>query len=167
MKKYSSFSRRSAEARADKILNSTPVKFLLVLLILALFGFGGYELYLRNSLGFILIGCAFLPIAIMVWARYELKFVPIGRGNNINDVLSNECLARLGNAPVPIELAQWVPTKTKSGGFLARRYGITSKLLAMIAERMPTDMHPIFEKAMERKDKFRSRVWWHPSGRAD
>ena len=67
--------------------------------MLALFGFGGYELYARNTLGWILIGCAFIPIVIMIWAKYELKFVPIGRGNNINDLLSNECLDRLGHEP--------------------------------------------------------------------
>ena len=77
MKKYSTFSLRSAEARADKILNSTPVKLLLVLMVLALLGLGGYLLYERNSLGFILIGCAFVPAAVMVWAKYELKFVPM------------------------------------------------------------------------------------------
>ena len=158
VKKYSSFSRRSAEARADKILNSVPVKLLLVLFMLALLGFGGYELYLRNSLGFILIGCAFIPVCVMIWARYELKYVPTGRSNSINDVLSNECLARLGNAPVPIEIAQWVPTKTKSGAFLARRYAISSDLLAAIAERMPTDMQPIFEKALEVREKTNSEV---------
>jgi hypothetical protein len=157
VKKYSSFSRRSAEARADKVLNSVPVKLLLILAMLAFFGFGGYELYARNTLGWILIGCAFIPIVIMVWAKYELKFVPIGRGNNINDLLSNECLARLGNAPVPVEISQWL-CKTRSGAFLACRYGITPDLLGAIAERMPIDMQPIFEKAIEVREKTNSEV---------
>ena len=157
MKQYSSFSRRAAEARADKILNSAPIKLLLVLAMLALLGFGGYVLYLRNPLGFILIGCAFIPLVVMIWAKYELKYVPIGRSNNINDLLSNECLARLGHAPVPIEVAQWL-SKTHSGAFLARRYAITPNLLSAIAERMPVDMQPVFEKAIEIREKTSSEV---------
>ncbi|MBR6961878.1 ATP-dependent Clp protease ATP-binding subunit [Candidatus Saccharibacteria bacterium] len=157
MKQYSSFSRRAAEARADKILNSAPIKLLLVLAMLALLGFGGYMLYLRNSLGFILIGCAFIPLVVMIWAKYELKYVPIGRSNNINDLLSNECLARLGHAPVPVEVAQWL-SKTHSGAFLARRYAITPNLLSAIAERMPVDMQPVFEKAIEIREKTSSEV---------
>ncbi len=157
VKQYSSFSRRAAEARADKILNSAPIKLLLVLAMLALLGFGGYVLYLRNSLGCILIGCAFIPLVVMIWAKYELKYVPIGRSNNINDLLSNECLARLGHAPVPVEVAQWL-SKTHSGAFLARRYAITPNLLSAIAERMPVDMQPVFEKAIEIREKTSSEV---------
>ena len=154
---YSSFSMRAVEARADKIINSTPVKLLLVVSLLALLGFGGALLFLHQSIGWILIGCAAIPLEFLIWAKYELKEVPIGRNNTINDLLSNECLARLGSHPTPQSAAKWIH-KTRSGNFLAVRYAITPRMLEAITRDMPEDMTPIFEKALEIREKTESEV---------
>ena len=157
MRKYSTFTIRSAEARADKVINSAPVKAILYLSAAALIGFGVAIILTKNSLGWILISLASFPIEIAVWARYELKSVPIGHGNSINDLLSNECLSRLGKNPTPQSIAKWY-YKTRSGGFLAMRYAITPRMMAIVTSDMSTDITPIFEKALEIREKTQSEV---------
>lgn len=155
--KYSTFSMRSVEARADKILNSTLAKALLVISFIALLAFGGALLFLHYSIGWMVIGFAAIPFEFLIWAKYELKEIPIGRNNTINDLLSNECLARLGSHPTPQSIATWF-YKTRSGNFLATRYSITPRMLEAITKDMPEDITPIFEKAIEIREKTESEV---------
>ena len=155
--KYSTFSMRSVEARADKILNSTLVKALLVISFIALIAFGGALLFFHYSIGWMVIGFAAIPFEFLIWAKYELKEIPIGRNNTINDLLSNECLARLGSHPTPQSIATWF-YKTRSGNFLAIRYSITPRMLEAITKDMPEDITPIFEKAIEIREKTESEV---------
>ena len=78
MAQYHPNSMRANEARAGKIANSAPVKALLVLALLTLLGFGGAMLFLHRPLGWVLIGCAFIPLELIIWTKYELKNVPTG-----------------------------------------------------------------------------------------
>ena len=158
MAKYSYFSHRATEARAGKVLNSAPMQILLWLLMLA-FVCAGCALVIveKNSLGWIVIGLASVPLELLIWAKYELAEVPIGSRNTINDLLSNECLARLGHKPTPQSVATWY-YKTRSGGFLAMRYAITPRMMDAITAQMPTDMEPIFDKALEIREKTNSLV---------
>ncbi len=157
MRKYSTFSRRSIEARADKFINCLPIKAILCLLLLSCIGFGVAIIITKNSIGWVLIGLASVPLELLIWGRYELKSVPIGSGNSINDLLSNECLVRLGHNPTPQSIAKWY-ANTRSGHFLALRYAITPKMMEAITAEMPTDMTPIFEKAIEIREKTKSEV---------
>lgn len=158
MAKFSNYSRRAVEARADKIINSKPVKAFLWLLMLALVGFGlAIIIAYRNSLGWILIGCASLPLEILIWGKYELKHIPIGSGKTINDLLSNECLARIHKNTTPQEVAKWY-YKTRSGGFLAMRYSITPRMMELITAQMPAEMDAIYDKALEIREKTNSEV---------
>ncbi len=155
--KYSTFSMRSVEARADKILNSMLIKALLVISFITLIAFGGALLFFHYSIGWMVIGFAAIPFEFLIWAKYELKEIPIGRNNTINDLLSNECLARLGSHPTPQSIATWF-YKTRSGNFLAMRYSITPRMLEAITKDMPEDITPIFEKAIEIREKTESEV---------
>ncbi|MBR3322826.1 ATP-dependent Clp protease ATP-binding subunit [Candidatus Saccharibacteria bacterium] len=148
---------RSVEARADKILNSTLVKALLVISFITLIAFGGALLFFHYSIGWMVIGFAAIPFEFLIWAKYELKEIPIGRNNTINDLLSNECLARLGSHPTPQSIVTWF-YKTRSGNFLAIRYSITPRMLEAITKDMPEDITPIFEKAIEIREKTESEV---------
>lgn len=159
MAKFNSFSRRATEARAGKLFNSKAMKAALWLALVALLIFGGLlvsPLY-SNSIGWILVGLAALPFEILVYGKYELASVPIGSGNTPNDLLSNECLARLTTKSTPQEVAQWY-WKTRSGGFLAMRYAITPRMMQAITAQMPTEMDAIYDKAIEIRDKTNSEV---------
>ena len=155
---YSAFSHRAIEARADKIINSAPVKALLVLAMLALIGFGVTLLVVTHqSIGWILIGCSAIPFEFLIWGKYELKEIPVGSGKSINDLLSNECLARLGAHPTPQSIASWI-YKTRSGAFLAMRYAITPRMLEAITRDMHNNLDDIFNRAIEIREKTNSEV---------
>ena len=155
---YSAFSRRATEARAGKVLNSTPVKAILWLLILALIGFGvAIIIVFKNPIGWVLVGLAAIPFELFIWSKYELNNIPIGSNNTVNDLLSNECLARLGRNPTPQSIAKWY-YKTRSGGFLAMRYAITPHMIESISAQIPSDIHPVFEKALTIREKTNSEV---------
>ena len=155
---YSYFGRRAIEARVGKILNSAPIKALLVLAMLALLGFGITLLVVSHqSLGWILIGCSAIPFEFLIWANYELKEIPIGSGKSVNDLLSNECLARLGAHPTPQSIASWIH-KTRSGSFLALRYAITPRMLEAITRDMHNNLDDIFNHAIEIREKTESEV---------
>lgn len=154
---YNAFSRRSTEARAGKIIGSLPMKAFLIILLLALVGLGGVSLYFGHSFGWILIGFGAVPVELLVWLKYELRNIPIGRNNNINDLLSNECLARLGHNPTPQSFAKWF-VRTRSGNFLAMRYSITPSMMEQVTASMPSDMTQIFETAIAIREKTESEV---------
>ena len=158
MARFNSFCRRATEARAGKFFNSKPMKAAMWLLLIALLTFGVLVIVLlKNSLGWILIGLASLPLETLIYSKYELENIPIGGGNSVNDLLSNECLARLGRNPNPQEIAKWY-WKTRSGGFLAMRYSITPRMMEAITSQISGDMGPIFDKALEIREKTNSEV---------
>lgn len=154
---YNPFSRRATEARANKIFNSTPVKALLIIVMLALLGGGAALIYFKNSIGWMLVGFAAWPLVLLIWAKYELKNIPIGSHNTINDLLSNDCLARLGQNPTPQSVAKWY-YKTRSGSFLMMRYAITPNMMEVMTASMPSDMTQIFDTALVIRDKTESEV---------
>ncbi|MBR5418702.1 ATP-dependent Clp protease ATP-binding subunit [Candidatus Saccharibacteria bacterium] len=157
MAQYHPNSMRANEARAGKIANSTPVKALLFLALITLLGFGVALLFIHKSVGWVLIGCAFVPLELMLWTKYELKHVPTGKSNRIDDLLSNECLVHMGKHPTPQQIATWF-YKTRSGNFLAMRYAITPNFMQMITETAPQDMTPFYDKALEIREKTNSEV---------
>lgn len=158
MARFNSFCRRATEARAGKFFNSKPMKAAMWLLLITLLAFGVLVIVLpKNSLGWILIGLASLPLETLIYSKYELENIPIGSGNSVNDLLSNECLARFGHNPNPQEIAKWY-WKTRSGGFLAMRYSITPRMMESITSQISGDMGPIFDKALEIREKTNSEV---------
>ena len=157
MSSYRTMSHRAVEARAGKIINSMIVRALLVITALACLGFGIAIIITKNSSGWILIGLASIPFELLIWGKYELRNIPIGRGNTVNDLLSDECLVRLGKNPTPKTIASWYH-KTRSGQFLAMRYAITPRMMTAVAESMPDDMAQIFDKAIEIREKTESEV---------
>ncbi|MBP5634258.1 hypothetical protein J6X09_01005, partial [Candidatus Saccharibacteria bacterium] len=139
MAKYHPNSMRANEARVGKVANSMLVKALLVLTLIALLSFGGALLFLHKPLGWALIGFAFVPLELLIWTKYELKMVPTGKSDSIDDLLSNECLVHMGKHPTPQQVAKWY-IKTRSGNFLAMRYSITPRFMEAITEAAPQDM---------------------------
>ena len=154
---YNPFGRRATEARANKIFNSFGVKIVLVILALALVGGGGALLYFHYPIGWLVASFAAWPVAILIWTKYELKNIPIGSNNTINDLLSNECLVRLGANPTPQSVAKWY-YRTRSGNFMAMRYAITPNRMESITASMPSDMEPIFDAALSIREQTQSEV---------
>ena len=158
MAKYNPHSRRATEARAGKILNMTPVRILLIVLTAAAVAFGVACIFLGRAYGWILIGLAAIPFEILIFAHYELSTLPVGHNNSVDDLLSNDCLVYIGKKPTPQSIAKWF-TKTRSGHFLALRYGISPRFMELITAEAPAEIMPqVFDKAIEIREKTNSVV---------
>lgn len=140
---------RAREARAAKIFQLAPIKILSVLL--AIFSSTGavYLLFFcHNPLGWLLLAFAISLTIFLVWDFCEIAHVPTGPTEDINDLLSANVLRILGPSPTPQNIVNGL-YKTRSGRFLALRFGISPERLAHITRELGTDITPIFVRARE------------------
>ena len=140
---------RAEEARARKILNNPAVKILLWLLLIS--GIVGYIYGLffeHNSVGWLGLGLSVIMIMLLAWIQGEVAKVPAGKSNDINSLLSANVLALLKSNSTPQTLAKELH-KTRSGAFLALRFGLTPQLLELLAKMIPQDLTPLFAIALK------------------
>lgn len=148
-------SSRAKKARLGKVVNHPATKFALVLAAITALAASGYLLFIHNYRGWPLLAAAILAIELLIWNHYELRQPPIGKTDDLNDVLSGDCLAGLPKNPTPENLAHLVKD-TRSGRFLAARYGIAPVLLAELAKGQES-ADQIFKKALEIRQRTRSK----------
>lgn len=149
MDRFNYNSLRAKEARAGKILNHAVVKLLIWLVLIACLAGAGYLLfYLHNSLGWVLLALAISVTMFLIWVLKEVIPVPRGKTDDINDLLSANVLRLMSPQPTPQELAGEL-YRTRSGQFLALRFGLTPQLLERLAQDLDTDITPILATAKE------------------
>lgn len=139
---------RAREARAGKILGKPPVLFGLLTLAALLIAGGVTLVILKIPVFWLCFGLTILCIELWFYAKKELAPVPVGKGDSINDLLSNDVLAALPRNPSVEDIATTV-FKTNSGKFLAVRYGINMNLLTEIAKLLPKEAGPVFQTAIK------------------
>lgn len=149
MDQFNYNSLRAREARTGKILQLGIIKFLLVLsIICGIAGFVYFLFFLHNSLGWVLLAVAIFLTMIFVWDICEIARVPAGPTENINDLLSANVLRTLDRQPTPQSIVAGL-YQTRSGRFLALRFGLSPDRLAHVARELDSDITPIFAKARE------------------
>ena len=140
---YNPNSARAKYARLGKKLGSPVLTGLLtVVMILALI-FGVFLIISCNSLGWLSIGAASILLILLIYIKMLFLKVPLGKTDDINDILSSNTLAALGSNPTVKTIAPKL-IDTRSGRFLALRFGIIPRLLEGIASDLPDDLTPIF-----------------------
>ncbi|MBR1939612.1 ATP-dependent Clp protease ATP-binding subunit, partial [Candidatus Saccharibacteria bacterium] len=80
--------------------------------------------------------------------NYEISKVPAGKSEDINDLLSREVLRSLPAKPTTKDIVNAI-FETRSGRFLAARYGLGRDLIDYIAERFEFKTEDVFEKSRE------------------
>ena len=149
MDKFNYYSRRAREARFSKIFKNPALRLLIWLLIFAsLVGFFYVLFFLHNSLGWLLLGLTIIGCIFMTWLKHEATPVPVGRTDDINDLLSRNVLRLMGPQPTPQDLANRL-SQTRSGKFLALRFGLTPELLLQVASEIPADLEPVLATARQ------------------
>ncbi len=140
---------RAREARLGKTLgNKFLVTIILVLAIMLVFG-GIALIAFGYAVGWLCLSVALVMIMIYYWTKKELIPVPIGKNeNDINDLLSNDVLARMPKNPSAQDLVK-VISQTTSGKFMHIRYDISPQLLTDIVNQLPKELGPIFETALK------------------
>ena len=158
MDEFRYYSIRAQKARAGRILNAPAVRVLLVLLIvLGLGGFGYLVFFAKNSVGWLGLTIVILATQLLIWSKGELYRVPLGKGDDINDILSANVICALDRHPTPYEFVKNL-YKTRSGKFLAMRFGITQDFMEMIVANVPEDMGPVFKTAREMRAQIDAEV---------
>ena len=139
---------RAREARRGKVLGKKPLMLFMVIVSLLLIGLGVYLLISKSALGWSLFSVAIILLMVFYWTRKELISVPVGKGSDLNSVLSNDVMANLPRNPHTIDIAN-VVKKTNSGKFLNIRYGISDNMLSQIAKELPDNPGGVFQTAIK------------------
>lgn len=140
---------RATEARAAATMNHPLFKALLTLFIIISTAGAIYALFfLHNALGWLCLAASIFLTMCLVYIIGELAKVPVGPSESIDDLLSANVLRLLNPATTTPDLAKNL-IKTRSGSFLALRFGITPNLLSAIAGDPPADLTPVFHTARE------------------
>ncbi len=158
MDTFKYYSIRAKKARLGKIFGLPIVRLLLGFLILA--GIGGFAYLVffdKKAVGWLGLTVAILSLDLLLWSKSDLCRIPLGKTDDINDILSANVIAALGKDPTP---AQFIKNlyKTRSGNFLALRFGITQDFLELVATGIPEDMEPVFATARQMRKSIDAEV---------
>lgn len=142
------YNRRAREARAGKILCSKPMTALLIVLMIFSLAGGAAAVCFGHATGWLALVIAGPAAMIYYFAKHELKSVPIVKNSdNINDILSTRILASLPKNPTAKDFIQLSNT-TRSGRFLALRFGISEGFLTAIGAETDVPAEQVFEAAV-------------------
>ena len=149
MDSFNPSSLRAKKALAGKVLNHPLARFLLILLTLSgLAGFAYLLFFIKNPLGWLALAVALLAFMILLWAQSDLDRIPLGKTEDINDILSADVILLLRKSSAPADFIHSF-VKTKSGAFLAARFGLTPAVLEPLAPSLPDDFSSVFPRARE------------------
>ena len=140
---------RAREARLGKTLGNKFLFAIMLILTIAFLAGGICLIAFGYAVGWLCLSAMILMVMILYWTKKELVPVPIGKNeNDINDLLSNDVLAKMPKNPSAQVLAN-VVMQTTSGRFMYVRYDISPQLLNDIASQLPAEPGPIFETALK------------------
>lgn len=140
---------RAREARAGKVLQLGVVKFSIGLLLALSVAGAIYLLFvLHHPLGWLLLALSIFLTMLLIWDFCEVARVPAGPSQSVNDLLSANVLRTLDRQPTAQSIVGGL-YQTRSGRFLALRFGFSPERLAHIAREIDSDITPIFVKARE------------------
>ena len=149
---------RAKKARAGRVLNAPITRVLLILLVIL--GIGGFVylvFFAKNAIGWLGLIPAIISLQLLLWSKSDLYRVPLGKGDDINDILSANVMNALGKNPTPLSFIKNL-YKTRSGKFLAMRFGITKDFMEMVAAEVPDDLAPVFKTAREMRAQIDAEV---------
>lgn len=137
---------RSVKARIGWRLRDPIWKLLPVIATLCIIAGLGLVFGLGMAVGWFVSGMAVLPYMVHAWNKGELRHVPSGRGEAIDDILSGDILGQLPKKPTPFDIATAVGA-VMSGQFMGARFGITPATLQQLAGNDPATTKDLFEAA--------------------
>lgn len=138
-------SRRARKARLGKKFSDSII-MLLIGLGVALLLIGGCFLVLGNSWAWLLIGFAGLLMVIALWARFDLRAVPVGSGEGIDQRLEAEVLANLTGPITPRAIAR-AAANSVAGRFVLIRLDIPRSVLEDMSDDNPEAADAVWQKA--------------------
>jgi hypothetical protein len=152
MNQFKYYCKRAREARFGKWAAQGPFKALLFVVMIMLLMGGGALLAVGNAWAWTMMGLAGPLFMLFYYLQHEITRVPSGSSDDINDILSRGILRSLPKDPTPMDIVK-AATTTRSGNFLAARYGITPQVLKFLVENFDFTTERIFEKSREIREQ--------------
>lgn len=144
-------------AHQKHALNNKPV-IVLTYLILAILLVGGLILlFLKISIGWILIGFSSLPAMLIFWIKNGLAKIPIGKTKDLTDLLSEDLLLLIHDKLTPADLTKILP-RTNSGTFIMTRFNLPIIFFEQISSFLPSSTEPIYSRAIAIRDETNSET---------
>lgn len=158
MDEFNYHSIRAKKARLGKVLNHPLARFLMWLFfVLSVISFAYLMFIAKRAEAWLCLPVSMLSLAILLWSKSDLFRIPLGKGNSINDILSANVMNALGKNPTPNKFVKNL-YKTRSGKFLAIRFGITQDFLEKVTKEISEDMKPIFATARKMRAEIDAEV---------
>ena len=158
MDNFNYHSLRARKARLGKVLNVPAVRFFLWLfVILGALAFFYLIFFEKNPAGWLTLVVSVFSLQLLLWSKAGLFRVPLGKTEDINDILSANVMLALGKNPTPLGFAEKF-YKTRSGKFLAARFGLSKEILEYVAKQLPEELTPVFRKAREIRNALDAEV---------
>lgn len=116
--------------------------FLFIALLIA----GGILIYFRSPICWTLLGFSVVFLMLNFWITNALEDIPIGKTDNITDLLSDNVLTFIHPKTTTKDLATAFP-KTTSGTFLLSRFMLPPQFFEFVAESIGPSLEPVFKTA--------------------
>ena len=130
---YNPHSSRARAARFRRLGRSQPFNLLLKICVIALLLVAVLLFWQQQIWAWLALMMADVLIIFAVWLRSEAAHIPLGKSDDINDLLSGDVLVLLAQSKTLTTFAEKLATATLSGQFLAVRLGIVPDLLTLLA----------------------------------
>lgn len=144
-------------ARQKRTFNNGSIIALSYLLFVLLFAGGFVLLFLHLSIGWTLIGFSVIPIMLVFWIKNALASVPIGKGKDFTNLISEDLLLLLNEKTSSKDLTKII-AKTESGLFLLVRFNLPTNFLEQFADFLPESPESIYKTAIEIHDQTNSEA---------
>ncbi len=146
---------RVKKARQKRSLNSPAILALSSIIFVCFIAGGASLLFMKVTIGWLFIGLSAWPVMLIFWIKNTLNEIPVKNSDNFTDLLSEDLLLLLKPQITSAELISALP-KTTSGVFLMVRFQLTIDLMNELAPYLPSDVTPIYEKALSIREKTNS-----------
>lgn len=136
-------------AHKKKTLNNPAIFTLLIILFCAFIIGGSVLIYLKYSIGWLLVSLSSIPFMSFFWIKYALdRILPVKNSNTFTDLIAEELLYTLKPNLTPADLPQ-ILIKTQSGSFLVARFSLAFILNPQFSNLLPASTEPIYAAAKQ------------------
>lgn len=152
---FNPYNSRIIKARLKKLLHNRTIIALNFLFFLLLAVAGGFWIYYRYPIAWTLLGFSIVFLMLNFWISNGLEDIPIGKTDNITDLLSENVLTAINAKTTTKELANLI-SNTTSGSFLTARFMLPPEFFQAVAELIGPSLEPVFETARSVRQETKS-----------
>ncbi|MEO5690969.1 MAG: AAA family ATPase [Candidatus Saccharimonadales bacterium] len=138
-------SQRSQLARLSKTFSKSIVAMLVSMILLSIIA--GLGLLIVTPLGIIVFSLAGPLMALYLWQKHGLHYIPSGSGNTLDDVLESSVLAYLPKNPSPKDIAH-AAINARSAQFFVSRFGLSPQFMADLSSDIASDSEAVYDQAV-------------------